>query len=213
MSTYVTFWESAANGHVPVMSHVILFHSWLRRQPLQSGSAGEPSPPPADRVWGLRVGWRGRCLVSTVTLGWRKAEMASIMETHFTLYVCTEDGVRWEKLQAKSKLLHALETSTNQKLQVFGGHVHPLANHCWPKNMPALCSSLTPQSQRFIPMHPDANPNRACRHGRGREGVFNGSLVSFSPRSHHFLRDTEVQKPNAQLSPGVNASGCCVSRH
>lgn len=128
----------------------------------------------------------------------------------------------WDgKVASKEQTLHALETSMNQKLQVFGGHVHPLATHCWPKNAPALCSFLTPSwrlawmcvSQRFVRMHPDASPNHACRHGQGREGIFNGSLVSFSPRSHHFLRDTEVQRPNAQLSPGVNASGCCVSRH
>lgn len=44
--------------------------------------------------------------------------------------------------------------------------------------------------QWFVPTHPDANPNHACRHGRGREGIYSSSLVSFSPCSHHFLRDT-----------------------
>lgn len=227
MSTYVTFWKSAVHGRVPVMPHVMFyFIHGCEGSRSKVGAQGNRPHLLLTECGGCELGGGGdasfpQLLYSGRMKKWPPAAIASIMETHFTLYVCIANGVRWKSCEQRANSSMRWKPPWIRSCRCSVGtstHSPPTAGQ---KNAPALRSFLTPSwrlawmcvSQRFVPMHPDANPNHACRHGQGREGIFNGSLVSFSPRSHHFLRDTEVQKPNAQISPGVNASGCCVSRH
>lgn len=148
MSTYVTFWESAAHGRVPVMSHVMFYFihgcegsrckvgaqgtfptsSW---QSMGAASQGEGETPHFHSYF--KGGGRQK---------WPPAAMASIMETRFTLYVCTANGVRWksceQRANSSTRWKHpwirssrcSVGTSTHSP-PTAGQKTHRLCAHFW----------------------------------------------------------------------------------
>lgn len=148
--------------------------------------------------------------VSIITWGGRQKRPPALLGTHYGDSFCfIYSRNKWCEVKScgqKSKLPHMLETLMNQKLQVSGGHVHPLSTHSphacntrsagWRTHQYCLHFQLPAGGQcgyashQLILMHPNANPNRPCRHlghVTSREDIPTVSF-SFSPHLHHFWR-------------------------